>query len=135
MSNQDDMRAATPFDSTAGTPFDSTPVQKVTGQSATGSLQGTEPVEIAPDDPLNKQISGFTIRELVCLDDKDKAEKLVEALIKAEVVKATYGFHEYIISKNIIRAEADQAFNYARLHRTLDDYIAELEGKSKEPRE
>lgn len=40
--------------------------------------------------------------------------------------EAVYGFHEYIMGKNIIQNETDQAFNYARLHKALDDYIAQL---------
>lgn len=42
------------------------------------------------------------------------------------VREAVYGFHEYVIGKDIIQNEADQAFNYARLHRALDAYIEGL---------
>lgn len=42
------------------------------------------------------------------------------------VVEAVYGSHEYIMGKNIIQNETDQTFNYARLHKAIDDYIATL---------
>jgi Ser-tRNA(Ala) deacylase AlaX len=59
------------------------------------------------------------------LSDEEKiaeAERQINELIR----EAVYGFHEYIMGKNIIKEETDQTFNYARLHHALDDYIARL---------
>ena len=39
--------------------------------------------------------------------------------------EAIYGFHGFVMEADIIRPEVDQAFNYGRLHRAIDDYIAE----------
>lgn len=47
-------------------------------------------------------------------------------LIQHEQEEAVDGFHAFIIGKNIIQKEKDQAFNYARLHRAIDTYKAEL---------
>lgn len=49
------------------------------------------------------------------LDWRDKA-----------VREAVYGFHEYIMGKDIIQDETDDAFNYGRLHHAIDDYIKAL---------
>lgn len=48
-------------------------------------------------------------------------------LLRRVEVASVYGFHEYIMGKNIIREETDQAFNYARLHHAIDEYAKELE--------
>ena len=39
--------------------------------------------------------------------------------------EAIYEFHRFVMEADIIRQEADQAFNYGRLHRAIDVYIAE----------
>lgn len=42
-----------------------------------------------------------------------------------QINEAIHGFHEFVMEADIIRPEADQAFNYGRLHRAIDTYIAE----------
>ena len=39
--------------------------------------------------------------------------------------EAIYGFHGFVMEADIIRPEVDRVFNYGRLHRAIDDYIAE----------
>lgn len=56
---------------------------------------------------------------------RDVAKAAIEALCTKRVEEAVYGFHEYVIGKDIIRAETDQAFNYGRLHHAIDDYISQ----------
>ena len=48
-----------------------------------------------------------------------------EYISKASVRETMYGLHEFIIGKDIIQKEDDQAFNYAILHKALDKYIGE----------
>jgi uncharacterized sporulation protein YeaH/YhbH (DUF444 family) len=64
-------------------------------------------------------------------DDIDEAIQAINDKIKSKI----YGFHEYVIGKDIIQQETDQAFNYARLHKALDAYIAESLKASKDSNE
>jgi len=57
-----------------------------------------------------------------------KFEQLTDNLLdwhNKQTNEAIYGFHGFVMEADIIRPEADQAFNYGRLHRAIDDYIAE----------
>lgn len=79
-----------------------------------------------------REIMDFHIKPMIKSDaynDYEQAIEKLEADRERYVKEAVYGFHEYIIGKNIIQAETDQAFNYARLHRALDAYIAQLTTK------
>ena len=44
-----------------------------------------------------------------------------------QINEAIHGFHGFVMEADIIRPEADQAFNYGRLHKAIDAYIAERE--------
>lgn len=39
--------------------------------------------------------------------------------------EAIYLFHGFVMDADIIRQETDQAFNYGRLHKAIDEYIVE----------
>ena len=58
----------------------------------------------------------------------DEADTLIKWADR-RTATAVYNFHEYIMGKGIIRPETDQAFNYARLHRAIDEYVAALRPK------
>lgn len=57
---------------------------------------------------------------------KSEVRTRIEALYNQRMEKVVYGFHEYIMGKDIIRPEKDQAFNYGRLHHAIDNYIEDL---------
>jgi len=52
----------------------------------------------------------------------------LEALLSREITKAIYAMHADFIGTDrlVLGKETDQAFNYARIHRWIDDYIARL---------
>ena len=56
-----------------------------------------------------------------------KAVTALKELIREERGGAVYGFHEYLIDKNMLQGEDDQAFNYGRLHKAIDAYVEELQ--------
>lgn len=62
----------------------------------------------------------------------ERIEAEIMEIIDAYTKQQVYGFHEYIMGKDIIRPETDQALNYARLHRAIDDYVAALKGDNYE---
>lgn len=67
--------------------------------------------------------------------DRDQVMRywpLLQAYVSTKEREAVYGFHEYIMGKDIIRPEQDQAFNYGRLHKAIDQYIAKLNAKEKD---
>lgn len=76
-----------------------------------------------PTDTVDEQLDRFTVH---VHGEEHRLKPAEKAALKALLARQVYGFHEYIIGKNIIRPEAGQAFNYARLHHAIDDYIAEL---------
>ena len=54
-----------------------------------------------------------------------EATQAINTLINKQTNEAIHGFHGFVMEADIIRPEVDQAFNYGRLHRAIDDYIAE----------
>jgi hypothetical protein len=73
----------------------------------------------------------FAITETVELA-KDALLDLFTTTLQQREQEAVYGFHGYIMGKDIIRDEKDHAFNYARLHHAIDHYIETLSNTDKE---
>ena len=75
--------------------------------------------------PFNSDDENIAGAEALYQTSLQEAKQAILDWHNKQVEEAIYGFHGFVMEADIIRPEVDQAFNYGRLHRAIDDYIAE----------
>lgn len=80
------------------------------------------------DTLLNDYLNACAYQQGSAWEQEENIVKTKQAILdwhNKQTNEAIHGFHGFIMGAYIIRPETDQALNYGRLHKAVDDYIAE----------